>query len=488
MTARARRLRAAAWATVALAGLAVAVVLSGAAGCGGDCCTVDQEPIKLMRAPLGGAPGEGALLALARLEGGTATFSMVVDTASPVTVLTDAAMKTSTTPGRRGFDLLDAEFPDAQRATFRNVGVFALPLGPAGDAATMPQGALGGDFLRAFSVELHFTSSKITFWRHQGTTSAFLGAATSGLRGGQSGYAPLRFTLFGGGETTALAPPDTFGLRGPVTLAATRIVLRTCAVPDAFTVEGPLPQTCCKRGDEVKDVNVSGVELALVLATGTGPIVLSESAWARVVARLGADSATARGPLLIPAWPRTIDARWGSLPRFALVDLEAAPTADPGPCVELARARRIQWVANQQAEAEAMTLTTAACVQGCDTDPNEPALAQNSAAYVELGGTIPVAVIKDDEDLLQSLRFDVRPEGPDVDGLLGAGALGPTRVELDYLSEQHRAIFSCESETPRETCFATARCPRLPDHSQKHTCFGLPPHKLPNTCAPPMCL
>jgi hypothetical protein len=260
--------------------------------------------------------------------------------------------------------------------------------------------------------------------------------------------------------------------------------MRACASPATFAVTDEMPK-CCHRGDEV--ANAKGVDVSLVLSTGTGPLVLSRSAWARIEATLPAAPATTTGPLLIPSWPVEIQSAWTALPRLALVDLEASPTSDQGPCVELARARRLRWVANQQAAAAAMSSSTAACVQLCDTDPSEPSLAQNSAAYVELGGTIPVAIIGDDEELLQSLRFDVRPEGPEVDGLLGAGALTPTRLEVDYLSDPARAIFSCEPGTPEDVCFATSRCPRLPDHSQKHNCFGLPPHGLPKTCAPSGC-
>ncbi len=486
MTDVARRL-----AALSLVTAAVSVVLAiGGAGCTQDCCMSDSAPIPLARAPLGGpaAGNDGALLTRVRLAGTTAAFPMAVDTASPLTVLTGAAI--STTPEVRGFDLLDAIAgePAPVRAKFRDINVFSLPVGPAGDAATPVFGVLGGDVLRSFSLELRFGKpcvpdtldpfaagcSAMTLWRHQGASPGFLGSA---------GYATLRFTLIGGGETTARAPADTFGIRAPVTLPATRIILRACAAPKTFSNDDPV-QTCCKRGDEVTPDHTSGLDLALVLATGTGPLVLSQSAWTRLQPKLSATPVMTSGTLLIPSWPAPIAAMWSTIPRLALVDLESSPASDPGPCVELSRARRIRWVANQQS----MSSDTAACVQPCDVDPTEPPLALNSAAYVEVGGALPVAVIADDEDLLQSLRFDVRPLGPEIDGLLGAGALTPTRLELDYLSDPTRAVFSCELGTTEDVCFATARCPRLPDHSQKHTCFGLPqPIGLPKTCAPSGC-
>ncbi len=93
--------------------------LLGVAGCQGDCCNVDSFPIPLGRAASGAPPlpnafdagadalplpDGGALLAKAALPGGAPTISMVVDTASPFTVLagpSTGALQTALT----GFDL-----------------------------------------------------------------------------------------------------------------------------------------------------------------------------------------------------------------------------------------------------------------------------------------------------------------------------------------------------------------------------------------------
>jgi hypothetical protein len=478
----------------ALVALAAAVAAVGSSGCDEDCCTVDSKPIPVTRAPRGDGTAPGALLALARIADNptpSATFEMVIDTASPVTILAGPAAAGTLTPGRHAFELLDATAPDPVpvRARFRNIGVFVLPVGPAGDAATMPGGVLGGDLLSAFSMEMRFAApcpgaaagaagmcSFVTFWGHQGSSTGFLGDA---------GYAVLRFNLFGGGETTAQTPADALGLRAPVDLPATRVVLRACAAPKPFAPTDDR-EACCSRGDEI--TRATGVDLSLVLATGAGPMVLSRAAWNRVQAQLPAPSPATSGPLLLPTWPTAIAAEWHTIPRFALVDGSEPPsTGDEGPCVDLGRSRRIEWAAVRQDTAQQAGSNEADCVQPCDTDPREQNLAQNSAAYVELGGAIPVAVIEDSEPLLQSLRFDIRPEGPEVDGLLGAGALGSSRLELDYKGDPPRAIFSCELNAARDACYAAARCPRLPDHEQSHLCFGLKSHHLPATCAPSGC-
>jgi hypothetical protein len=495
-------------------GLASVLVLA-AAGCGEDCCTVDSEPIPVGRAPLGQGTAAGALLARAQPPGGGTPFDMVVDTASPVTILA-APPKTGTLQIQtRGFDLLDGSTPAPNparvRARFRDLGLFALPLGPVGDTATVVGGVIGGDLMHAFSMEMRFACaatlvdggagdagdagdagallggpgcSAVTFWRHQGASLGFLEDA---------GYAVLRFKLFGGGETTAQSPSDFAGLQAPVTLPATRVVLRACAAPEVFSPDVQ-PPACCKRGDELSDVNTTGVDLALLLATGVGPMVLTQSAFMRVAAKVPAMAPMTSAPLLVATWPTPIAAQFTTLPRIAFVDGDEPPsTGDEGPCVDLGRARRIEWVARQTVAAGQMQTPfaphppVAACVPGCDLDPSEPTAPLNSAAYLEIGGAIPVAVVDDAEPFLQALRFDVRPEGPDIDGVVGAAALGAARLELDYLSDTSRAIFSCETNTPREVCWAAARCPRLPDNDHEHLCFGLPAHGLPVACAPSGC-
>jgi hypothetical protein len=196
------------------------------------------------------------------------------------------------------------------------------------------------------------------------------------------------------------------------------------------------------------------------------------------------------GVLYIAEANPPLNVSWTTLPEaahIALVNQEASNANDPGPCVELARARRIEWVAYRQANYADM----AVCVQPCDTDPNEPDKAQNSAAYIEVGGDaanpIPVAIIADTDPYFEGLRADIRPEGPELDGIIGAGVLGKTRVEIDYRSSSNRAIFSCDGEPNRQICWTGARCPRLPDTSTQHACFNLPLARLPQMCADDMC-
>jgi hypothetical protein len=404
---------------------------------------------------------------------------MMLDTGSSITVLDATNGARASQLQHYGFNLVDAlDAAAPTRAEFRDIGLLDLPLGPVDAAGTQPRGVFGGDLLRAFSVELHFgDSSSVTFWQRLGADSGFLADA---------GFAVLRFSLYGGGEVTVDGDPDFLGLRGRLSLPATRVVLRACAVADAFAPDGPRT-TCPTRGCEV--TKATGVDLSLVTATGVGPLVLSESAWARVAARLPAAPTLTSAPLLTATWPLPITGpgggapQWSTIPRLALVDAESGPTEDLGPCVDLGRARRLEWVSYHQVHPE---LGDDPCVELCDTDPREDDKARNGPAYVELGDAIPVAVVADDDPFLQSLRFDIRPQGPEIDGVMGAGAFAQAgaglRMEIDYLSTPKRAVISCEPGTDRSRCWAAARCPRLPDNDHSHYCYGLGPHGMPAAC------
>jgi hypothetical protein len=490
-----------------------------AAGCSQNCCTVDSYPIPLGRAPLGAplvdaggeaglAPGPdgGALLALAALPATPgATFPMVVDTGSPFTLLAGPASATSQT-SQASWNLYSwgvlppgcaaptAECRPPLRATFRGLDTFELPLQPAGDPSLVPGGVLGADILRGYSVEFRFGQicptggpalcSSMTLWSHLAEDASFLEDA---------GYAVINFTPFGGGEVTADGDPDFLGLRGPLTIPATRVVLRSCALADPFTRMNGSPKLSigdCTTAQKAID-QASGVDLSLMIDTGVGPLVLAKSAWQRLVdARLSNPTSVTlpaappepngAPPLYVASWNEPIPVLlWTSIPRYALVNLEIGANDDPGPCVELARSRRTEIVSSANANNRDL------CGAKCDLDPNNNGVARNSAAYLEISGAIPVAVISDDEPFWQGLRFDILPEGPELDGLVGAAALGRARMELDYVSSTQRAVFSCETDAPPDACKAAARCPQLPDHSSVHYCFGLGPQTLPPTCAPP---
>ena len=457
-------------------GLAVAAVVAVATGalgaCSDACCTFDELPIPLVVAA---SPAAGGLrLNASAPDANAPTFEMALDTGSALTYVRQAPGERSQTVGQDFWirSLTIAPKGDLPvRATLNGIDVLPIPLDPAG-----PPVVLGGAFLKNFSLEIHFAAPSVTFWSRQGASDAFLSSAM---------FAVVHFDIFGGGEIMAESRPDFLGFTGPIDMPATRVLFRGCAAPAPFD---PLPDTpmpvCAKRGDDVPGspnaaaALATGADLALMLSTGIGPLVLGRSAWNRVKASSTtppADPVDDGTPLSVPSLAAPITGvGWTHLSRLALVDLESDAAVNPGPCAELGRARRLEWLEVHQD----------ACVQACDTDLRDPSKAQNAAGYIEVGPDqgILVAVLPDDAELLQSLRAEIRPEGPELDGLIGAATLAQLDVELDYKNGPPRGIFACEPTTlPRAACRTSPRCPRLSNAGEVRSCFGLPPRNSPPT-------
>lgn len=458
---------------------AVAGALGCVAACGGPSFVYDQAPVPLAQSPA------GALVAAVSVgDGRTAprtTEWAIVDTGTPITLWNqpDGSPQVDT----RTLTWLDAAAAAEPRPTrfvmadVETLGapLVEVPLVPGLTAA--PRAVIGADVLSRFSVAFTWKPPSVTFWARQPTDSGFFSAW---------GYAVLRLERYGGGQLDARGTPDFLGLRGPYDFPATRLVMRACAAPKPFAAQ-PLPERCCGVDDAF--ALSSGTDLALLVATGFGPVVLSQSAWNRVVMRMSSNGIAAPAslgdaPLVHPAWRRAFPAQRFALPRLALIDREAAEVDDPGPCSELARARRIELVARAQVAGQNV------CVLPCDQDRRSRPLASNSAGYVELGADIEVAVVADESALLQALRAEIRPEGPEIDGILGSSAWSTVgaRLELDYRSSTVRAIVACEpnangvADPHDRPCVAVGQCPRLTSRSQRHACFELPPHGLPGMC------
>jgi len=447
-------------------GLAVAV----AGGCSEPCCTVDGYPIALLVADAGGLVARGS--------DDTGALAVSIDTGSDLTFFQRRADERAQMV-LRSFDLLDAVpapmLLDAVpapagggyplRARLQDIEGLPVTLASSGPAVI-----LGAAFLANYSVELDFSLPALTLWSRLGTPDGYLTLA---------GFAVLHFDLLGGTELSAISRPDFLGLTGPVQVPPTRVLLRGCAGASAFDAAAPLPELCCARGDELG--NATGVNLALSVASGIGPLVLAQSAWARYAASQPvAPAAPTPGPdLSIPGQAAALtNVSWGAVSRLALVDPETSAASNPGACVELGRARRLNWVEAHRDQG--------ACAQPCDTDPRASGAALNAAAYFEVDHDIPVVVIPDETPFLQALRAEVRPAGPEVDGLIGANVFADTTLELDYKNSPSRAIVSCASDAP-STCRVSPRCQRLENPGEEHACFGLTARKLPATCAASGC-
>jgi hypothetical protein len=434
--------------------LASLMVLGGTAVACGDSPTFeyDSQSILLRRAPA--SPGNTAPGAtLAKVAVGAELSPLLVDTAYPLSALHRGAcpaIAADPASYRGDIELLgEGKQGNSVRARFRGVTLFDLCPGAVGDGNEHPVGVLGGDLLSNFSMA--FSLPRIDGETQTATMTIFdsLPADDGDLTA--DGYSVIHFNLRGGGATS------TGSQASRSSLPASRVVLRACGQPVAFSPEGEV-QTC---GEGEVGVKSTGANLLLMVSTGHGPLVLSASAWQR----LGGQSVIpeAGEPMLSsPLVSDPIPAHWVSVSRLALVDGDSGDNAWPGACAELARARRIEWTTRHLDQ-------PSACFQRCDASGNK---ALPAAAYLEIGSDLPAAVVSDTSALVRGLNQDF-PSAPQVDGIIGAGTLAGTSFEIDYVSRPARFVVSCLPGADRQTCWAPPRCVGLGGKDQTHDCFGL---------------
>jgi hypothetical protein len=194
-----------------------------------------------------------------------------------------------------------------------------------------------------------------------------------------------------------------------------RIAIDTCIAPN------PDPQLPQRQ---------RGLDALLVLSTAIGPSLLNESTYARyrqldpTVAEL---DVLPQHSVLLPSGP--VSGRLTELPSLALVgNLGSNPRA---PC--------------RQVYAHHL-LTGRDCAHGddcpCGTDRFCPV-----PAIVEIAPPlrIPVLIVPDSDPTLLALRTELRPDRPEVNGILGTDALHTLELDIDYSHD--RVLARCVDRT-----------------------------------------
>ncbi len=420
--------------------------------------TYDLEPIEVSRASVQpGGPALGGLLAKVTTANGIAP--LLVDSAYPLNSL--AQNGCPATPGwtyTGDIELRAGNTAAPVRAWFRHVGLFDICPGSTGDAASQAVGVIGGPLLTSFAVGLNLPRSADA----TATMTLWWGFPGSDDQLAQDGYAPLHFVARGGASIAQGTGEAS------VTLPSARIALSACAAPRAFSTSEPA-ETCAPGEVATK---ASGQDLMLALGTGEGPLILSQSAWNRIAAGLGlASDAGTAGDLFTAFATAPTPAHFLTLPRLAIFQ-GTSDSSWNGACVELARARRIEWTLANQA--------TGGCFQRCDVSSGK---AVNSHSYIELGPALDLAVVDDSSDLLRSLNVD-SPPNPQIDGIIGTATLAGTHLHLDYLAQPDgRVIANCEPDSSRDQCWTAPSCPAGWSANDKgHFCFGQPVPLWPPVC------
>ena len=291
---------------------------------------------------------------------------------------------------------------------------------------------------------------------------------------------------------TADGDPDFLGPARAAGVPPSRIVMRTCAAPRSFAA--PMPPTavtCCKETD-AEAPGERGRPRAGARhrrgPAGAEPRPGSASRprcppprprCRRPDAHDAADVVPARRDLADPDPPSPgrpfRGTRWSTS--------RPGAATDPGPCVELAGARR--------AGAGVVPDRPGRHEPGPDdgvhaTVRRRPARARQGPEQRRLPGADradPGRGHRRRRAYLQGLRFDVRPEGPEMDGVDRRGRARPLarRDRLRVVAVARGLLL--REDAPRDECCAAARCPRLPDAGSQHLCFGLPQHGFAPVCA-----
>ncbi len=412
-------------------------VLLALSACTSDSRDFDPYPIAI-------DVGAGPIMVAVSDGAGGVPVPAIIDTLTPISVLDSFEPGVALSePRRREIDLQLYSGTAVARALFQNATIVdmhpcagatagaeqACRVGTGTDLRTLA-GIVGTDLLGRGALRVDFSTS--TMW-------LFPEIAGDDDARGRACEAVLRSPFAGGG--TLLIAGAELGYAGR------RTAVGTCA---AFSP------------DAAAEID-RGLDMMFVVSTGIGPTVLARSSYARYRAYCATHSCTEPAPLeslpetviYLPSGP--IAGRVASVERLGLV---GEGSTERGPCKEL-YANHVMSVGDCNDDSRPAPVSPCPCADGapfCTT-----------AAVVELSGAFDVVILPDDSALLQSLRFELRPDLPEIDGLIGTQALARLALDFDY--PNNRLVARCTDDT---TCLARpavrgraslgeiANCPNLP--------------------------
>ncbi len=234
-----------------------------------------------------------------------------------------------------------------------------------------------------------------------------------------------------GGGTLVIANTE-------LSFSGRRITMPTClgANPDPL-----LPQAA------------RGSDALMLVSTGIGPSLLGESAYQRyrVVDPTAPELSTLpTGTVFLASGP--IEGHVASIPNLALV---ARSGSTPRAACRHVFAHHLLLERN--------------CAVGDDCPCENGDTFCPLPSFVELvpPAGVPVLVISDDNPTLQALRAELRPNQPEVDGILGTSALEAIELDVDYPHD--RVLARCTTDA----CTMRAALPEESDRESVARCLDL---------------
>ncbi len=377
---------------VCRAAVVLLAVVAPLAACDGSGPSGDGFPIHVDRA------GGGFVVGF-RANGGEVQTA-ALDLLSPLTIL-DAAPDEP--PRRRGvtLSLLGHPTPESPaliaRARFGATALYLHPCDAAGactvgspGAPTAITGVIGADTLRNDAIRFRPSEDRIAILADVAGDSEARDRVCD---------AELREPFYGGG-TLVIGGTE-------IEFSGLRIALGVCLSPDPTA-----------------DRIARGIDTAMVLSTAIGPSIIGTARYQAWAAQNDGPPIAALPPatVLLPSGP--VEGRLARITGLAIVG-NATATAPRGPCREVYSHH---------------LLAVRDCAVGDDC-PCTDDIFCSAPPVVELATTIEAVVVSDQHPLLQALRAELRPDQPEIDGILGVSALEAVELDVDY--PHGRLLFRC---------------------------------------------
>lgn len=395
-------------------GIGILCLAAVASGCDEETKVIDPFPIAV---DLSSGP-----VILQAQESDEEVVDIVVDVLSPITVLDSFRPGDEIQPPKRRLvdvTLYGASDPPIPRVRFSQIAAYDLHscapsaelcIAGGGDDTRPVYGILGADLLSRSSVRFSFPSSEIRFFPDTAGTDSERTLACEAVFG----------SPFAGGGTLLIAGSE-------VRFGAWRPTLGVCVHTEAMEVPEPIEDP---NGTEVPEATNSevGTDLQMAISTAIGPTLLTEDAYLRYAASgdVPALETLASSTVYLPSGP--VQGRLAEVPFFALTGDVGDDSNGRGPCREL--------YANARMRDDRSCDDTAV---DCPCSENRKSC--KAAAAVEISNPMQVLVVQSGLPLLQALRDELRPQIPELDGVLGVQALETLQVEFDFPNK--RVLMRC---------------------------------------------
>jgi len=410
---------------------AASLLVLAAAGCDYLTSSFEENDFSGDPFPIAVDTTSGAIVVGLAESGSEVPREAVLDVLSPITIVdrgadaparidsADLTLLGARTPGGP-LDLPRARFLDKQVITLHPCAeptcAVGTPAAPRAFDALLGLPAFSGDALR-----LHLATDQIF---------VLPDIAGSDLHRARSCDAVLD-SPFRGGGTLVIGGTE-------VGFTNWRIAIDACIAP---------------RPARLITQSARGVDVLLVLSTAIGPSLLGSGAYERyreLDPTLPTLDALPEDTIFLPSGP--IVGRRTELPSIALVGNSGGNRR--APC-------RQMWASHLLAARD--------CQLGDDCPCSNSQAFCAVPAVVELApaSRIPILVIADDEPTLVALRTELRPDRPDVDGILGTEALAALELDIDYTHD--RLLARCVDRT---TCGARTALPNPDARAYLNGCLG----------------